>query len=130
MEKEDLEVLPSFKEGRFARWLRRVVYPVVAGTLLRTLLSFSVSSILMCWGFCVASAGTSAGNFPAIMAGALMMLGAAVDHSMPGVAFFQIASISAVTRREDAEMAALVVAAVCSQIPILDPSSTDEVDKG
>ena len=51
-----------------------------------------------------------------------MMLGAAV-----GV-FFQIASISAVTRREDAEMAALVVAAVCSQIPIPDPSSTDEVD--
>lgn len=122
MEKKDLEVIPGFKEGRFARWLRRVVYPVVAGTLLRTLLSFSVSSILMCWGFCVASAGTSAGNFPAIMAGALMMLGAAV-----GV-FFQIASISAVTRREDAEMAALVVAAVCSQIPIPDPSSTDEVD--
>lgn len=122
MEKEDLEVLPSFKEGRFARWLRRVVYPVVAGTLLRTLLSFSVSSILMCWGFCVASAGTSAGNFPAIMAGALMMLGAAV-----GV-FFQIASIAAVYRRQDTEMAALVVAAVCSQIPIPDPSSTDEVD--
>ena len=119
---EDLEVLPSFKEGRFARWLRRVVYPVVAGTLLRTLLSLSVSSILRCWGFCVTSAGASTGNFPAIMAGALMMLGAAV-----GV-FFQIASISAVTRREDAEMAALVVAAVCSQIPIPDPSSTDEVD--
>ena len=124
MEKEEeyLEVLPSFKEGRFAQWLRRVVYPVVAGTLLRTLLSFSVSSILMCWGFCVASAGTSAGNFPAIMAGALMMLGAAV-----GV-FFQIASISAVYRRQDAELATLVVDAVCSQIPIPDPSSTDEVD--
>lgn len=122
MEKEDLEVLPSFKEGRFAQWLRRVVYPVVAGTLLRTLLSFSVSSILMCWGFCVASAGTSAGNFPAIMAGALMMLGAAV-----GV-FFQIASISAVYRRQDAELATLVMTAVCSQIPIPDPSSTDEVD--
>jgi hypothetical protein len=126
MEKEEeyLEVLPSFKEGRFAQWLRRVVYPVVAGTLLRTLLSFSVSSILMCWGFCVASAGTSAGNFPAIMAGALMMLGAAV-----GV-FFQIASISAVYRRQDAELATLVMTAVCSQIPIPDPSSTDEVDKG
>ena len=124
MEKEEeyLEVLPSFKEGRFAQWLRRVVYPVVAGTLLRTLLSFSVSSILMCWGFCVASAGTSAGNFPAIMAGALMMLGAAV-----GV-FFQIASISAVYRRQDAELATLVMTAVCSQIPIPDPSSTDEVD--
>lgn len=122
MEKEDLEVLPSFKEGRFARWLRRVVYPVVAGTLLRTLLSFSVSSILMCWGFCVASAGTSAGNYPAMMAGALMMLGAVV-----GV-FFQIASIAAVYRRQDAEMAALVVAAVCSQIPTLNPSSADEVD--
>ena len=50
------------------------------------------------------------------------MLGAAV-----GV-FFQIASISAVTRREDAEMAALVVAAVCSQVSVLDHSSTDEVD--
>lgn len=124
MEKEDLEVLPSFKEGRFARWLRRVVYPVVAGTLLRTLLSFSVSSILMCWGFCVASAGTSAGNYPAIMAGALMMLGAAV-----GV-FFQIASVAAVYRRQDAELATLVTTAVCSQIPIPDPSSTDEVDKG
>ena len=126
MEKEEeyLEVLPSFKEGRFAQWLRRVVYPVVAGTLPRTLLSFSVSSILMCWGFCVASAGTSAGNFPAIMAGALMMLGAAV-----GV-FFQIASISAVYRRQDAELATLVMTAVCSQIPIPDPSSTDEVDKG
>ena len=122
MEKEDLEVLRSFKEGRFAQWLGRVVYPVVAGTLLRTLLSFSVSSILMCWGFCVASAGTSAGNFPAIMAGALMMLGAAV-----GV-FFQIASISAVYRRQDAELATLVMTAVCSQIPIPDPSSTDEVD--
>lgn len=124
MEKEDLEVLPSFKEGRFARWLRRVVYPVVAGTLLRTLLSFSVSSILMCWGFCVASAGTSAGNYPAIMAGALMMLGAVV-----GV-FFQIASVAAVYRRQDAELAILVMTAVCSQIPVLDPSSTDEVDKG
>ncbi len=124
MEKEDLEVLPSFKEGRFARWLRRVVYPVVAGTLLRTLLSFSVSSILMCWGFCVASAGTSAGNYPAIMAGALMMLGAVV-----GV-FFQIASVAAVYRRQDAELATLVMTAVCSQIPVLDPSSTDEVDKG
>lgn len=122
MEKEDLEVLPSFKEGRFARWLRRVVYPVVAGTLLRTLLSFSVSSILMCWGFCVASAGTSAGNYPAIMAGALMMLGAVV-----GV-FFQIASVAAVYRRQDAELATLVMTAVCSQIPIPDPSSTDEVD--
>lgn len=122
MEKEDLEVLPSFKEGRFARWLRRVVYPVVAGTLLRTLLSFSVSSILMCWGFCVASAGTSAGNYPAMMAGALMMLGAVV-----GV-FFQIASIAAVYRRQDAELAALVVSAVCSQVSVLDPSSTDEVD--
>ena len=121
---EDLEVLPSFKEGRFARWLRRVVYPVVAGTLLRTLLSFSVSSILMCWGFCVASAGTSAGNFPAIMAGAVMMLGSAIGL------FLQIASVAAVVRREDAELAALVVSAVCSQIPILDPSSTDEVDKG
>lgn len=121
---EDLEVLPSFKEGRFARWLRRVVYPVVAGTLLRTLLYFSVSSILMCWGFCVASAGTSAGSFPVMMAGALMMLGAAV-----GV-FFQIASIAAVYRRQDAELAALVMTAVCSQIPVLDPSSTDEVDKG
>lgn len=124
MEKEDLEVLPSFKEGRFARWLRRVVYPVVAGTLLRTLLSFSVSSILMCWGFCVASAGTSAGNYPAMMAGALMMLGAVV-----GV-FFQIASIAAVYRRQDAELATLVMTAVCSQIPIPDPSSTDEADKG
>ena len=122
MEKEDLEVLPSFKEGRFARWLRRVVYPVVAGTLLRTLLSFSVSSILMCWGFCVASAGTSAGNYPAIMAGALMMLGAVI-----GV-FFQIASVAAVYRRQDAELATLVMTAVCSQIPIPDPSSTDEVD--
>lgn len=122
MEKEDLEVLPSFKEGRFARWLRRVVYPVVAGTLLRTLLSFSVSSILMCWGFCVASAGTSTGNFPVIMAGALMMLGAVV-----GV-FFQIASVAAVYRRQDAELATLVMTAVCSQIPIPDPSSTDEVD--
>ena len=122
MEKEDLEVLPSFKEGRFARWLRRVVYPVVAGTLLRTLLSFSVSSILMCWGFCVASAGTSTGNYPAMMAGALMMLGAVV-----GV-FFQIASVAAVYRRQDAELAALVMAAVRSQIPIPDPSSTDEVD--
>ena len=122
MEKENLEVLPSFKEGRFARWLRRVVYPVVAGTLLRTLLSFSVSSILMCWGFCVASAGTSAGNYPAIMAGALMMLGAVV-----GV-FFQIASVAAVYRRQDAELATLVMTAVCSQIPIPDPSSTDEVD--
>ena len=119
---EDLEVLPSFKEGRFARWLRRVVYPVVAGTLLRTLLSFSVSSILMCWGFCVASAGTSAGNFPAIMAGAVMMLGSAIGL------FLQIASVAAVVRREDAELAALVVSAVCSQIPIPDPSSTDEVD--
>lgn len=124
MEKEYLEVLPSFKEGRFARWLRRVVYPVVAGTLLRTLLSFSVSSILMCWGFCVASAGTSAGNYPAMMAGALMMLGAVV-----GV-FFQIASIAAVYRRQDAELATLVMTAVYSQIPVLDPSSTDEVDKG
>lgn len=122
MEKENLEVLPSFKEGRFARWLRRVVYPVVAGTLLRTLLSFSVSSILMCWGFCVASAGTSAGNYPAIMAGALMMLGAVV-----GV-FFQIASVAAVYRRQDAELDTLVMTAVCSQIPIPDPSSTDEVD--
>lgn len=122
MEKKDLEVIPGFKEGRFARWLRRVVYPVVAGTLLRTLLSFSVSSILMCWGFCVASAGTSAGNFPAIMAGALMMLGAVV-----GV-FFQIASVAAVYRRQDAELATLVMTAVCSQIPIPDPSSTDEVD--
>lgn len=124
MKKEDSDVLPGFKEGRFARWLRRVVYPVVAGTLLRTLLSFSVSSILMCWGFCVASAGTSAGNFPVMMAGALMMLGAAV-----GV-FFQIASIAAVYRRQDAELAALIMAAVRSQIPVLDPSSTDEVDKG
>lgn len=124
MEKKDLEVIPGFKEGRFARWLRRVVYPVVAGTLLRTLLSFSVSSILMCWGFCVASAGTSAGNFPVMMAGALMMLGAAVE------VFFQIASIAAVYRRQDAELAALIMAAVCSQIPVLDPSSTDEVDKG
>ena len=122
MEKEDLEVLPSFKEGRFARWLRRVVYPVVAGTLLRTLLSFSVSSILMCWGFCVASAGTSAGNYPAIMAGALMMLGAVVGL------FLQIASVAAVYRRQDAELATLVMTAVCSQIPIPDPSSTDEVD--
>lgn len=119
---EDLEVLPSFKEGRFARWLRRVVYPVVAGTLLRTLLSFSVSSILMCWGFCVASAGTSAGNFPAIMAGAVMMLGSAIGL------FLQIASVAAVVRREDAELAALVVSAVCSQVSVLDPSSTDEVD--
>jgi hypothetical protein len=122
MEKEDLEVLPSFKEGRFARWLRRVVYPVVAGTLLRTLLSFSVSSILMCWGFYVASAGASTGNFPVIMAGAVMMLGSAIGL------FLQIASVAAVVRREDAELAALVVSAVCSQVSVLDPSSTDEVD--
>ncbi|MBB1555675.1 hypothetical protein HG445_001630 [Candidatus Saccharibacteria bacterium] len=122
MEKKDLEVLPGFKEGRFAKWLRRVIYPITARTPFRVFLSLLVASALMWWGFCVASAGTSTGNFPAIMAGALMMLGAAV-----GV-FFQIASISAVTRREDAEMAALVVATVCSQIPIPDPSSTDEVD--
>lgn len=119
---EGLEVLPSFKEGRFARWLRRVVYPVVAGTLLRAFLSLAVSSALMCWGFFTASVGTSAGNYPAMVAGALMMLGAAV-----GV-FFQIASIAAVYRRQDAELAALIMAAVCSQIPVLDPSSTDEVD--
>ncbi len=121
---EDLEVLPSFKEGRFARWLRRVVYPVVAGTLLRAFLSLAVSSALMWLGLCTASAGTSVGSFPVIMAGALMMLGAAV-----GV-FFQIASIAAVYRRQDAELATLVMTAVCSQIPIPDPSSTDEVDKG
>ncbi|QCT39733.1 hypothetical protein FBF31_01390 [Candidatus Saccharibacteria bacterium oral taxon 955] len=78
----------------------------------------------MCWGFCVASAGTSVGNYPAMMAGALMMLGAVVG------AFFQIASIAAVYRRQDAELATLVMTAVCSQIPIPDPSSTDEVDKG
>lgn len=53
-----------------------------------------------------------------------MMLGAAV-----GV-FFQIASVAAVYRRQDAELATLVTTAVCSQIPIPDPSSTDEVDKG
>ena len=51
-----------------------------------------------------------------------MMLGAVV-----GV-FFQIASIAAVYRRQDAELAALVVSAVCSQVSVLDPSSTDEVD--
>ena len=124
MKKEDSDVLPGFKEGRFARWLRHVAHPVVAGTPLRAFLSFSASSALMWVGLFVASAGTSAGNYPAMMAGALMMLGAAV-----GV-FFQIASIAAVYRRQDAELAALIMAAVCSQIPILDPSSTDEVDKG
>lgn len=119
---EDLEVLPSFKEGRFARWLRRVVYPVVAGTLLRAFLSLAVSSALMWWGLCTASAGTSAGNYPAMMAGAVMMLGSAIGIFLP------IASAAAVYRRQDAEMAALVVAAVCSQIPTLNPSSADEVD--
>lgn len=121
---EDLEVLPGFKEGRFARWLRRVVYPVVAGTLLRAFLSLAVSSALMWLGLCTASAGTSVGSFPVLMAGAVMMLGSAIGL------FLQIASVAAVVRREDAELAALVVSAVCSQIPILDPSSTDEVDKG
>ena len=51
-----------------------------------------------------------------------MMLGSAIGL------FLQIASVAAVVRREDAELAALVVSAVCSQIPIPDPSSTDEVD--
>lgn len=122
MEKEDLEVLPSFKEGRFARWLRRAVYPVAARTPLRGFLSFSVSSALMWVGLFVASAGTSAGDFPAIMAGTVIMLVAAIGIFLP------IASAAAVARREDAELAALVVAAVCSQIPTLDPSSRDEVD--
>ena len=122
MEKKDLEVIPGFKEGRFAKWLRRVIYPITARTPFRVFLSLSVASALMWVGLFVTSAGTSAGNYPAMMAGALMMLGAAV-----GV-FFQIASAAAVYRRQDAEMAALVVAAVCSQIPIPDPSSTDEVD--
>lgn len=124
MEKEDLEVLPSFKEGGFARWLRRAVYPVAARTPLRVFLSLSVSSALMWVGLFVASAGTSAGDFPAIMAGAVIMLVAAIGIFLP------IASAAAVARRQDAELAALVVAAVCSQIPVLDPSSTDEVDKG
>lgn len=122
MKKEDSDALPGFKEGRFARWLRRVAYPVVAGTLLRAFLSFSASSVLMCWGFCTASAGTSAGDFPIMISGAVMMLGSAIGL------FLQIASVAAVVRREDAELAALVVSAVCSQIPIPDSSSTDEVD--
>lgn len=121
--KKDLDVLPGFKEGRFARWLRRVVYPIIAGTPFRVFLSLTVPLILMWVGFFVASAGTSAGDFPAMMAGAVMMLAAVTG------AYLAIASVAAVARRQDAELAALVVA-VCSQIPILDPSSTDEVDKG
>ena len=122
MEKEDLEVLPSFKEGRFARWLRRVVYPFAARTPLRVFFFLSVSSALMWVGLFVASAGTSAGNYPAMMAGAVIMLVAAIGVFLP------IASAAAVYRHQDAELAALVVSAVCSQIPIPDPSSTDEVD--
>ncbi|QJU06555.1 hypothetical protein FBF30_01430 [Candidatus Saccharibacteria bacterium oral taxon 955] len=124
MEKKDLEVIPGFKEGRFARWLRRVVYPFAARTPLRVFLSLSIASALMWWGLCTASAGTSAGDFPVIMAGAVMMLGSAIGIFLP------IAAVAAVYRRQDAELAALVVSAVCSQIPVLDPSSTDEVDKG
>lgn len=124
MKKEDSDVLPGFKEGRFARWLRRVVYPFTARTPLRVFLSLSVSSALMWWGLCTASAGTSAGDFPVIMAGAVIMLAAAIGIFLP------IAAVAAVVRREDAELAALVMAAVCSQIPVLAPSSTDEVDKG
>ena len=51
-----------------------------------------------------------------------MMLGSAIGIFLP------IASAAAVYRRQDAELAALVMAAVCSQIPIPDPSLTDEVD--
>lgn len=119
---EDLEVLPSFKEGRFARWLRRVVYPITARTPFRVFLSLSVASALMWVGLFVASAGTSAGNYPAMMAGAVIMLVAAIGVFLP------IASAAAVYRYQDAELAALIMAAVCSQIPIPDPSSTDEVD--
>ena len=122
MKKEDSDVLPGFKEGRFARWLRHTAHPVIAGTLLRAFLSLAVSSALMWWGLCTASAGTSVGSFPVIMAGAVMMLGSAIGL------FLQIASVAAVVRREDAELAALVVSAVCSQVSVLDPSSTDEVD--
>lgn len=122
MKKEDSDVLPGFKEGRFARWLRRVVYPFAARTPLRVFFFLSVSSALMWWGLCTASAGTSVGSFPVIMAGAVMMLGSAIGIFLP------IASAAAVYRRQDAEMAALVVAAVCSQVSVLDHSSTDEVD--
>jgi hypothetical protein len=122
MEKEDLEVLPGFKEGRFAKWLRRVIYPIAARTPFRVFLSLLVASALMWVGLFVASTGTSAGNYPAMMAGAVMMLGSAIGIFLP------IASAAAVYRRQDAELAALVMAAVCSQIPIPDPSSTDEVD--
>jgi hypothetical protein len=124
MEKKDLEVIPGFKEGRFARWLCRVVYPFAARTPLRVFFFLSVSSALMWWGLCTASAGTSVGSFPVIMAGAVIMLVAAIGVFVP------IASAAAVYRRQDAELAALIMAAVCSQIPVLDPSSTDEVDKG
>ena len=122
MKKEDSDVLPGFKEGRFARWLRHTAHPVIAGTLLRAFLSLAVSSALMWLGLCTASAGTSVGSFPVIMTGAVMMLGSAIGL------FLQIASVAAVVRREDAELAALVVSAVCSQVSVLDPSSTDEVD--
>ena len=122
MKKEDSDVLPGFKEGRFARWLRRVVYPFAARTPLRVFFFLSVSSALMWWGLCTASAGTSVGSFPVIMAGAVIMLVAAIGVFVP------IASAAAVYRRQDAELAALIMAAVCSQIPVLDPSSTDEVD--
>lgn len=122
MKKEDSDVLPGFKEGRFARWLRRVVYPFAARTPLRVFFFLSVSSALMWWGLCTASAGTSVGSFPVMMAGAVMMLGSAIGIFLP------IASAAAVYRRQDAELAALVVSAVCGQIPIPDPSSTDEVD--
>lgn len=122
IKKEDSDVLPGFKEGRFARWLRRVVYPFAARTPLRAFFFLSVSSVLMWWGLCTASAGTSVGDFPAMIAGALMMLGSAIGIFLP------IASAAAVYRRQDAELAALVVSAVCSQVSVLDPSSTDEVE--
>lgn len=122
MKKKDSDVLPGFKEGRFARWLRHTAHPVIAGTLLRAFLSLAVSSALMWWGLCTASAGTSVGSFPVIMAGAVMMLGSAIGIFLP------IASAAAVYRRQDAELAALVVSAVCSQVSVLDHSSTDEVD--
>lgn len=121
MKKEDSDVLPGFKEGRFARWLRRVVHPVIAGTPMTWACTTLVFLSYYYWGMLLVSGGTYWRGYLAIMVGVAMMIVASV------AACLQIASEAVVDRHEDAEMAAADVVSVRSLITG-DLEEVDEID--